>query len=312
MPDEGYAYGNNSGNVTVERYDWYDRSKMAIGGEHHAYPVYFITTFYERMNERKIANGETDGFYVLSRGGGIGSQRNSFLWAGDQARAFVKLDDQLMSVVTSGLSGVPNMSYDMAGYRYNGGGVAYSDANSWIYESEMMARAVEFTAFMVNIQTHGTVRNIYELSDGAQEIYRIYTKLHNELSDYITKYMTIASETGIPAVRHPVLEYQSDVNVYSINDQFLLGEGLMVAPILAQNTFERTVYLPEGSWTNLLTGEIMEGGKAYTVSANIGQVPVFLNNDSADAEELLEIFNGDNWQKVVNWNAPLDSTAAQA
>jgi hypothetical protein len=53
----------------------------------------------------------------------------------------------------------------------------------------------------------------------------------------------------------------------------------------------------------------MEGGKAYTVSANIGQVPVFLNNDSADAEELREIFNGDNWQKVVNWNAPLDSTA---
>ncbi len=309
MPDEGYVYDYPGGSVVVNRYDWYDRSKMAIGGEHHSYPVYFISTFYKAMNERKLANGETDGFYVLSRGGGVGSQRNAFLWAGDQCREFDKLDDQLMSVVTSGLSGVPNMSYDMGGYRYNGKVMSYANEDSLRYESEVFSRAVEFTAFMVNIQTHGTVRNAYELTDGAQEIYRIYTQIHEDLIPLLTKHMTLAEKTGIPAVRHPVLEYQDDVNVYNINDQFLLGDGLMVAPILWENTYERGVYLPEGSWTNLLTGETLTGGRSYTVSANIGQVPVFLNNDSEDAEALLEVFSSDTWKKVKEWRAPLDSTA---
>lgn len=303
MPDDGVNYGG-----MVVKYNWHDPSVMAVGGEHHAYPAFFISTFYQRMNELKDEKGMTDSFCVLSRGGGVGSQRNPFLWAGDQTRYFGKLDDQLMAVVSSGLSGVPFMTYDMAGYRYGGGGATYADPNSLMYESEVFARSVEFTAFTVNIQTHGTVRNAYELSSGAQEIYKTYVKIHKDLYPYINRYANIACETGIPPVRHLVLEHQNDANVYDIKDQFLLGEGLLVAPILSQNTFERSVYLPEGSWTNLLTGETMEGGKTYTVSANIGQVPLFLNRDCADAAEFSEIFASETWQKVVNWTAPLDSS----
>ena len=302
MPDDGYSYGG-----VIINYDWYDPSIIAKGGEHHSYPVYFISTFFNKMNERKAKNGEEEGFFVLSRGGGIGSQRTPFLWAGDQTRQFDKLDDQIMAVVTSGLSGVPFMSFDMAGYRY--GSVKYAAENSWIYESEMMARAVEFTAFMVNIQTHGTVRNIYELSDGAQEIYRIYTQMHEELYPYINKLVKEACTTGIPAVRHPVLEFQGDANVYGIKDQFMLGDALMVAPIIQQNASQRSVYLPEGSWTNLLTGEEVKGGKTYTVDANVGQVPLFLNNESKDAFALRVLFDSETWEKVVEWDAPLDSTA---
>ena len=299
VPDEGYDYGG----LTVQ-YDWYDPTQIASGTEHHAYPVYFISTFYRRMNELKEAKGETDGFYVLSRGGGIGSQRNPYLWAGDQVRAFDKLDDQVMAVVNSGLSGVPFMTFDMAGYRYGGNGTRYPNADSFEYESRVMARAVEFTAFMTNIQTHGTVRNAYELNEDAQEIYRNFTALHDELADYITKCVEIACKSGLPPVRHPVLHYQNDINVYSLKDQFMLGDGLMVAPILADNVFERTVYLPEGSWTNLLTGEVITvgiGGKTVTVNANLGQIPVFLNNDSADAAMLREIFEGDTWTAIKNW-----------
>ncbi len=299
MPDEGYDYGG----VTLQ-YDWYDPSQIVSGTEHHAYPTYFISTFYRRMNELKEAKGETDGFYVLSRGGGIGSQRNPYIWAGDQVRAFDKLDDQVMAVVNSGLSGVPFMTFDMAGYRYGGNGTTYNNADSFEYESRVMARAVEFTAFMTNIQTHGTVRNAYELNEDAQEIYRNFTALHDELADYITKCVEIACESGLPPVRHPVLHYQNDINVYSLNDQFMLGDGLMVAPILADNTFSRTVYLPQGSWTNLLTGEVITvgaAGKTVTVNANLGQIPVFLNNNSADAAMLREIFAGDTWTAIKNW-----------
>ncbi len=294
MPDEYYSYGG-----TIVDYDWYDSTKIVSGTEHHSYPVYFITTFYNRMNELKAATGDMSGFVVLSRGGGIGSQRNPYLWAGDQVRSFDKLDDALLAVLNSGLSGVPFMTYDMAGYRYDGGNM---DNTSLELESAIFSRAVAFTAFTTNIQTHGTVRNAYEMTEQAQEIYRNFVALHGELSPYITKYVNIACETGVPVVRHLALHFQDDKNVRSINDQFLLGEGLLVAPIFTEET-TREVYLPAGEWTNLLTGEVITGGKTVTVEANIGQIPVFLNNSSADAEELASIFAGDTWQAIMNFQA---------
>ncbi|MBQ9784699.1 MAG: glycoside hydrolase family 31 protein [Clostridia bacterium] len=296
LPDEDYDY---KGTTVV--YDWYDSSVIPQGGEHHSYPVYFISSFYKRMQELKEANGETDGFYVLSRGGGIGSQRNPFLWAGDQARNFEKLDDQLIAVVSSGMSGVPFMTYDMAGYRYGGGGTTYDDPDSFAYESEMFARAISFTAFMPNIQTHGTVRNVYEMTQETQQIYRNFLALREELTPYITTLTQYAAQTGIPVARHPVLHYQDDTNVYDIRTQFMLGDALMIAPILARGVDTRTVYLPEGSWTDLLTGKTVTGGQTITVTANLGQVPVFLNNDSADADMLREIFEGDAWQEIRDW-----------
>jgi len=298
FPDEEYSYG---GNMTVE-YDWYDPSVIPTGGEHHSYPSFFMSSFYKRMNELKAACGYTDGFYVLSRGGGIGSQRNPYIWAGDQCRVFSRLDFHLMATVSSGLSGVPFVTYDMAGYRYDKKNQPYEDtAENLAYESEVFARAIEYTAFTVIIQTHGTVRNAYEMTEQVQKIYRLYCDLHAQLTDYIGKYVEIACATGIPAVRHPVLEYQNDKNVYAINDQFLLGDGLMVAPILTEATDQREVYLPEGSWTNLLTGETVGGGEHYTVCANLGQVPLFLNNDSEDAELLRGVFSSEAWKAVMAW-----------
>lgn len=298
FPDTEYLYG---GNMTVE-YDWYDPSVIPTGGEHHAYPSFFMSSFYKRMNELKLEYGYTDGFYVLSRGGGIGSQRNPYIWAGDQCRVFSRLDFHLMATVSSGLSGVPFVTYDMAGYRYDKKTNPYEDTpENLAYESEVFARAIEYTAFTVIIQTHGTVRNAYEMTEEVQQIYRLYCELHERLTDLIGKYVEIACSTGIPAVRHPVLEYQNDPNVYPINDQFLLGDGLMVAPILREATHERRVYLPEGSWTNLLTGEVVTGGQTYTVAANLGQVPLFINNESEDAEALREVFDCDAWREIMAW-----------
>jgi len=76
----------------------------------------------------------------------------------------------------------------------------------------------------------------------------------------------------------------------------------LVAPVLEEQTFQREVYLPAGNtWTNLLTGEVVEGGKTVTVAANLGQVPVFMNNASADAAELASVFGGINWNAIKNW-----------
>jgi alpha-glucosidase (family GH31 glycosyl hydrolase) len=176
LPDAGVDYNG----VSIE-YDWYDPSLITRGTEHHAYPIFFTSSFHSRMNELKRANGETDGFTVLARGGGIGAQRYPFMWAGDQIRAFWKLDDHLMATVTSGLSGMPFMTYDMAGYRYSTSGTTYTDPNSRAYESEVYVRALQYTAFTPTVQVHGSVRNVYDLSEDAQKISRLYLSLRAEL-----------------------------------------------------------------------------------------------------------------------------------
>ena len=286
--------------ITKTHYKWKKPELIAPGTEHHAYPVYFISAFYKKMIDLKAEKGLKDGFMVFVRGGGIGSQRNPYMWSGDQSRDYVKLDDQLFATVNCGLSGLPYMSFDMSGYAY------YRTDYHKIgkeKESAVFVRGLEFTTFLTQMQTHGDVRHAYEMTEDAQQIYRNYTRLHTELIPYMQKYSKIACDTGMPPVRHLVLNYQSDANVYNVEDEFLLGEGLLVAPILSEETFERDVYLPAGEWIDLLTGETLEGGKTVHAKANIGQIPVYLNNSSGDAAELKPIFDGINWYNIKHWQA---------
>ena len=293
MPDGDKQYA-----TTRTHYLWKNPECMQRGVEHHAYASYFISRFYKRMHELQEKGKIGDGFMVLSRGGGIGSQRNPYLWAGDQVRTFEKLDDLLFSVVNSGLSGVPFMTYDMGGYHYVGKFGYYREGQRE-YESEVFARAVEFTAFTTNIQTHGDVRHVYEMTEEVKEIYRIYTSIHKQLIPYVSRYAKIACETGMPVVRHPVLYDLQDASLYGIEDEFMLGEGLLIAPILKENTRVRDVYLPRGRWIDLLTGETHTGGKRIQVEVEMRQIPVFLNADSADSSELRPIFEGEAWKRVI-------------
>jgi alpha-glucosidase (family GH31 glycosyl hydrolase) len=250
------------------------------------------------MLEKKASLGIKDGFMVFSRGGGIGSQRSPYMWAGDQARQYDKLDDQLLAVVTSGLSGIPFMSFDVSGYAYRG---CNYHTIGHEYESALFCRGVAFTAFFTNVESMGDVRHAYEMTPEAQSIYRNFMGLHKELIPYMQKYSRIACDTGMPPVRHLVLKYLKDRNVYDIIDEFLLGDALLVAPILTENTFERDVYLPAGKWKNLLNDETVEGGRTVSVKANIGQIPVFLEINSPDAEELLPVFDGLWWSEIKHW-----------
>jgi alpha-glucosidase (family GH31 glycosyl hydrolase) len=70
--------------------------------------------------------------------------------------------------------------------------------------------------------------------------------------------------------------------------------------VITKGALERDVYLPEGKWLNLLTDEVIEGGTTVTAQANLGQIPVFLNMDSADADELRAVFASQNWKEIKN------------
>ena len=328
MPKQGF---DATGRTHIT-YDLYDPTLIDPDEIHHAYPTYFISMFYREMNEMKRELGIDGGFTVLSRGGGIGSQRNPYMWAGDQYRNFSNMKKQLAAILSSGMSGIPYMTTDMAGYVYgtNGGYWGGNDSGSVLvtegsreylqnnpeavarYEGEIYVRSIQYTAFTTNIQTHGEVRQPYQMTKQAQKIIASYVTLHEQLLPYFQKLSKEAAETGIPVARHLALQYQDDKNVYGIEDAFLLGDGVLVAPILEWSgtyylkeaeitkTSRREVYLPKGTWVDLNSGAVysLEEGRWITVEVSIEQIPAFLNSNSEDAAMLAEIFNGAAWQSV--------------
>lgn len=242
-------------------------------GAHHWYPVKFCAEYH------RILNAKPDGGMCFTRGGGIGAQRYPFIWAGDQSRQFSRLQWQVNSMLSTGLSGVPFISYDMAGYQYIHGSPTELDG-----EGRVLARGTEFTAFTICMQTHGKVRRPYDFAEEGDQvttdIYRVYTKLHEDLFPYIRAYSKIACETGMPVMRHLVLGWQNDRKVYDINDEYLFGDAFLVAPELCGET-SRDIYLPAGEWEDLNTGKTYTVGeeglelKEYAVS--MSQIPVFRN-----------------------------------
>lgn len=256
-----------------ENYDllYYDEN-IPTSGSHHWYPTAFCAKFWDMISQKP------DSGMCYTRGGGIGSQRAPYMWAGDQVRQYKSLDWQLTAALSSGLSGVPFMSYDMSGYQY---GNASQDLD---YEAKVFIRGTQYSAFTICLQTHGKVRRSYQFAEqGAEyatDIYRAYTKLHEHLTPYITELSEIACTTGIPVMRHLVLHYQNDKNVYDMDDEFLMGDAFLIAPILNEKN-TRDVYLPEGTWKDLNTGETYTVGsegmwlKGY--AANLAQLPTFFN-----------------------------------
>jgi len=299
LPDDGRDYGV----INVE-YKWHDKSVFAGMGVHHAYPAFFVSRFLKEMNRLAVGRG---GFMVLTRGGGIGSGRNPYLWAGDQMRTWNKLDDQLLAVLNSGMSGMPFMSYDMGGYQYDGwklepagvvGGeeVFVKRGKTLTAEDEaaIFARAMSFTAFMPCVQSHGFVRNVYDFGAEIRDAYDRMQRMRDAMAPYLAKVVCTAATRGIPAVRPLVLHWQADPNTYSIGDEFMLGDAVLAAPLMGRGN-SRRVYLPKGRWLEVASGKMLvvdSGGLWKDVSAGVFPPPLFLNADASDFTALLKVLKG--------------------
>ncbi|MBQ8415784.1 MAG: hypothetical protein IJX13_02630, partial [Clostridia bacterium] len=165
-------------------YNYFDTfgTNIANKGTHHWYPTAYSVMLYQKIAEK------ADGGMLYIRGGGIGLQRAPYVWGGDQKRAYESLGLQLTAVLSMGMSGLPYFSYDMSGYQYH-----YSfhgteeqlmgDTTREIgYESRVFIRGLQYSAFTVCMQMHGSVRNPFDFAEytryyvGGQSVMIFYDK----------------------------------------------------------------------------------------------------------------------------------------
>jgi alpha-D-xyloside xylohydrolase len=106
-----------------------------------------------------------------------------------------------------------------------------------------------------------------------------YLQVREQLKPYILKNMEIASREGIPMMRPLFFDFPKDQVSYTIEDQYMFGPDLLVAPVLEYMASERKIYLPAGSsWTDALTGKVYKGGQTINYKVTLENIPVFCKN----------------------------------
>jgi alpha-D-xyloside xylohydrolase len=112
-------------------------------------------------------------------------------------------------------------------------------------------------------------------------------ELRERLRPYIQEQMATAHREGIPPMRPLFMEFPNDPHAWNIEDQFLLGPDILIAPVTSLGMRERVVYLPAGArWTDAWTGTEHDGGATHLASAPLDKIPVFLRK--ADLRPLFQ------------------------
>ncbi len=105
--------------------------------------------------------------------------------------------------------------------------------------------------------------------------FRRFVRIHDALSSDFQELANDAQSTSAPILRHLMLVFPDDPDTYPISDQFMIGEDLLVAPVLHEGATSREVYLPLGTWFDVWTGDAIDGGQTIEADAPIGSPPVF-------------------------------------
>jgi alpha-glucosidase len=113
-----------------------------------------------------------------------------------------------------------------------------------------------------------------------EDIIRKYLKLRYRLLPFLYTVLEESHRTGLPMFRPLLLNYQDDENTLGIDDEFMIGSDLLVAPVLKPNLTSRLVYLPQGVWFDYWTGARHEGGRMIRVEAPLETVPLFVRGGS--------------------------------
>ncbi len=235
---------------------------------------------------------------IFSRAGFSGQHLVPIYWAGDQQSQ----NEELSSVLSAGLSaaatGIPFWGFDIAGFA------------GPLPTLDLYRRATQLACFCPVMQWHsepdgGQFKELMPGADGNNERspwnmaesynapefldeMRYWHKLREKLIPYLIYTAKECVEKDMPMMRPLVYVYPLDEKAVRYEDEYLLGEDLLVAPLLKENATGRRVYIPQGTWVNLFTGEKYKGGSEYEIEAG-NKIPVFYKEEhSGPIDELLK------------------------
>jgi alpha-glucosidase len=205
--------------------------------------------------------------YVITRAAYAGIQRYSTMWTGDTNSTWEALAMNIPMFTTLGLSGEPFVGSDVGGFMGRGNG-------------ELLVRAYQVSFLAPFCRNHKVIdgydQEPWRFGKYYEDIIRKYLKLRYRLLPFLYTTLEEAHRTGTPLFRPLLLNYQDDPNTYNLDDEFMIGDDLLVAPVVRPDVTQRLVYLPKGVWYDYWTNKKYEGGTMIYVAAPLETVPMFV------------------------------------
>lgn len=222
--------------------------------EHNLYPLRYNKTVADITKE---VNNEN---IIWARSTWAGSQRYPVHWGGDPANTNTAMASTLRGGLSIGLSGFSFWSHDIGGF------VLKTPEN--IYR-----RWTPFGMLTSHVRSHGAPpTEPWEYSDSFLNDFREAANLRYQLMPYIYSQAKQCTETGLPMLRALFVEFPDDPGSWLVDNQYLFGSDIMVAPLF-EESHGRDVYLPPGEWIDYQTGKIFGSGWHYI---DAGKIPVIM------------------------------------
>jgi len=211
--------------------------------EHNLYPVRYDMAVSEIT--RKLHNENI----MWARAAWAGSQRYPLHWGGDAATTNTGMLGTLRAGLSFGLSGFSFWSHDMGGFVKS-------------TPEDLYCRWLPFGFLTSHTRAHGappTEPWLYD-SKRVQDVFRKSAEMKYRLMPYVYAQAKECTEKGLPMLRALFVEFPDDPGAWKVDDEYLFGSQILVAPLLESGITGRTVYLPEGKWIDYQTEKVYEGG----------------------------------------------------
>ncbi len=271
------------GKYDFDLYRYYKGPNLQVG---NIYPACYAQAFYEGMRQAGVENPIN-----LLRCAWAGSQRyGALVWSGDIHSSFRSLRNQMAAGLNMGLAGIPWWTTDIGGF--HGGNPDDPDFQ------ELLVRWFQYGALCPVMRLHGNREpeqdapggpvgggrcstgadnEVWSYGETAYPILAEYLRLRQRMQPYVAKLMAEAHEYGRPVLRTLFYEFPQDAACWEVEDQYMFGDALLVAPVYQLGQRQRSVYLPAGAeWTDLRTGAHYSGGQTIQAPAPLESIPVFL------------------------------------
>jgi len=223
--------------------------------EHNLYPLRYNKAVAE------ITKQVTGDNIIWARSAWAGSQRYPLHWGGDAENTNSAMAGELRGGLSFGLSGFTYWSHDVGGFVLRA-------------PRDLYRRWLAWGVLTSHTRAHGAPpREPWEYDEALTEDFRRALGLKYSLMPYIYAQAKDSSAHGYPMLRALFFEYPNDPGSWQIDDEYMFGSNLLVAPLFAE-TETRKVYLPPGDWIDYQTGKVYPGAQWHEIKA--GAIPVVL------------------------------------
>ncbi len=243
IPTEGVAYHDGSDPVEM----------------HNLYALHYNEAVFELLREVKGSEA-----VVFARSTYASGQRYPVHWGGDCWSNFESMAESLRGGLSLTSCGFAFWSHDIGGFEGNPPPALYK-------------RWIQFGLLSSHSRLHGSssYRVPWLVDEESCDVLRTFTRLKHQLMPYLYAKAVEATQTGVPVMRAMVLEHPHDPACAPLDRQYQLGESLLVAPVFTEGG-EVDFYLPEGTWTHLLSGEKKAGGRWQHEQHGFMSLPLYV------------------------------------